>query len=267
MWNHEIKIPERIAGCAGEITVNDFCIGGGEFAWIAGPCAVESAEMFCDNVSKLKSAGVKLFRCGLFKPRSSPDSFQGLRKDGIGFIAGIKKEFGITLVSEALDRESLQLLLPVADIIQIGSRNALNYELLKDAGRSGKPVLLKRGFSITVAEWLGAADYLAASGCREIIFCERGIRTVTEISRFTLDVAVIAWLRQNVPSPVIVDPSHAAGCCSLVPPLLMAGAAAGAQGALIEVNEQAKCANCDAGQQLSVQKFTELKQHLEKGCR
>ncbi|MBS1368965.1 MAG: 3-deoxy-7-phosphoheptulonate synthase [Lentisphaeria bacterium] len=253
----------RLEVCASRVTVGGTVFGSGGFGWIAGPCAVESAEQLRACAAALGACGVRLLRGGLFKPRSSPYSFQGLREAGIGIVRELKRETGIAFVSEAVDAESLELLLPVLDLIQIGSRNCLNYALLEKAGRAGKPVLLKRGFAVTVGEFLNAAEYLAVNGASQIILCERGIRTVTEVTRFTLDLGAVAWLKARFPMPVIADPSHAAGDGSLVGPLTLAAAAAGADGAIIECTPEPAGAKCDARQQITPEQLTRLKRKVE----
>ncbi|MDD3155367.1 MAG: 3-deoxy-7-phosphoheptulonate synthase [Victivallaceae bacterium] len=258
-----IEIPPKIRQCVREIRVGRNVFGGGDFVWIAGPCAVEDGESFRRIVGELGKLGVTFCRGGLFKPRSSPYAFQGLRAEGVELVRRAKEEFHFSFVTEVLDEASLRVLLPVTDMIQIGSRNCLNYELLKLAGATGKVVLLKRGFAVTMAEFLGAAEYLAASGAREIILCERGIRTVTEVTRFTLDVGAIAWLKRHVPCPVIADPSHAAGDAELVAPLLLAAHAAGADGAIVEVSQCPEETRCDAKQQLDLAAFAQMKRQMD----
>ncbi len=256
--------------CASRITVNGTVFGDGAFGWIAGPCAVESRPQLEASAETMKRCGIGVLRGGLFKPRTSVYSFQGLQCEGIALVAEAKKKYGLAFISEVVDESSLQALLPVADILQIGSRNCLNYALLKLAGRYGRPVLLKRGFAVTMEEYLNAAEYLAASGCREILLCERGIRTVTEVTRFTLDLGGALWLKSRYPMPVIADPSHAAGDAALVSPLTLAAAAAGLDGVMLECSPSPECTRCDSRQQLTPDQLTGLKEqtdHLLKHCR
>lgn len=256
-----MKTP-RLEQCAPRVAIGR-TIFGETFDWIAGPCAVESAGQLRCCAETVRQCGVSILRGGLFKPRSSPYSFQGLGREGFELVRAIREEFGLAFVTEAVDAESLRLLLPLADAIQIGSRNCLNYALLKEAGRSGKPVILKRGFAVTVEEYLNAAEYLALEGATEIILCERGIRTVTEVTRFTLDLGAVAWLKARFPMPVIADPSHAAGEAALVAPLTLAAAAAGADGAMIECTPEPGNARSDAGQQLTLEQFVRLLEQTE----
>jgi len=256
--------------CSSRITVNGTTFGGGEFGWIAGPCAVENRAQLKSCAETLRLCGIGVLRGGLFKPRTSVYSFQGLQAEGIALAAEVKREFGLAFVSEVVDEASLRGLLPVADVLQIGSRNCLNYALLKAVGKCEKPVLLKRGFAVTMEEYLNAAEYLASAGCREILLCERGIRTVTEVTRFTLDLGGALWLKNNYPMPVIADPSHAAGNSALVPPLTLAAAAAGLDGVMLESAPVPECTLCDSRQQLTLEQLRELKDQTDrilKHCR
>ncbi len=253
----------RLENCSSGVVLGETRFGSGGFGWIAGPCAVESAAQLRDCAGVLLANRIGVMRGGLFKPRTSPYSFQGLRAAGIGIVREVKEETGLAFVSEAVDEKSLELLLPVVDAVQIGSRNCLDYALLEAAGRCGKPVLLKRGFAVTVEEFLNAAEYLAANGASEIILCERGIRTVTEVTRFTLDLGAVAWLRARFPVPVIADPSHAAGDAALVEPLTLAAAAAGTDGILIECAPEPLRSQCDALQQLPASRLAALRKSVE----
>ena len=245
--------------CSREVRIGREVFGGGEVGWIAGPCAVESYEQMREAAEELLACGVAVMRGGLYKPRTSPHSFQGLQAAGLDIIRRIKAEFDLAYVSEVVDRASLELLLPYLDAVQVGSRNCMNYALLKMVGQTGKPVILKRGFAMTVDEWLYAAEYLAQAGARDIVLCERGIRTVTEVTRFTLDLGALAWLKTQDLLPVIADPSHATGDNSLVMPLARAALAAGADGLLLEVTPCPDQALCDARQQLSFAQLRALR--------
>jgi len=245
--------------CSREVRIGREVFGGGEVGWIAGPCAVESYEQMREAAAALKACGIAVMRGGLYKPRTSPHSFQGLQAGGVDIIRRIKAEFGLAYVSEVVDGASLELLLPYLDAVQVGSRNCMNYALLKLVGRAGKPVILKRGFAMTVDEWLCAAEYLALAGARDIVLCERGIRTVTEVTRFTLDLGALAWLKSQGVLPVIADPSHATGDSSLVVPLARAALAAGADGLMLEVAPCPEQAQCDARQQLSFDQLRALR--------
>lgn len=245
--------------CSREVRIGRAVFGGGQIGWIAGPCAVESSEQMRAAAALLQSCGIEVMRGGLYKPRTSPHSFQGLQAGGVEIIRLVKQEFGLAYVAEVVDDESLALLLPLLDAVQVGSRNCMNYALLKKVGQVGKPVILKRGFAMTVEEWLCAAEYLALAGAKEIILCERGIRTMTEVTRFTLDLGALAWLKANGPLPVIADPSHATGDSSLVMPLARAALAAGADGLMLEVAPCPEQAQCDARQQLSFEQLRALR--------
>jgi 3-deoxy-7-phosphoheptulonate synthase len=250
----------KLKNCSAEVKIGKAVFGNGAFDWIAGPCAVESLEQMRRIADILHNNGIKVMRGGLFKPRTSPYAFQGLHEQGVEIIRSIKAEFDLAFISEVLDGESLKILLPVLDAIQIGSRNCLNYALLEKVAPCGKPVMLKRGFSVTLDEWLNAAEYLALHGCQDIIFCERGIRTITECTRFTLDVGAIAYLKAHWGMPVMADPSHAAGVRELVAPLAFSAVAAGADGLILEVSDAPEEAKCDAKQQIIGSELQQIKQ-------
>lgn len=212
-------------------------IGGDEPFLIAGPCAVESREQMLEVAFAVKEAGAHMLRGGAFKPRTSPYSFQGLGEKGLEILAEAREATGLPFVTEVMDPRLMDLVASYADVIQIGSRNMANYPLLVEAGRAGKPVLLKRGWSATLEEWVYAAEYVALEGNMDVILCERGLRTFTrdEYTRNTIDIGVVPALREITCLPVIVDPSHAAGRADLVPPLAKAALAVGADGLIIEV--------------------------------
>jgi len=237
----------------GERTVLDIAgrkIGGNSFAMIAGPCTVESREQTLETARVVRDAGGTLFRGGAYKPRTSPYAFQGLGQEGLRLLAEAKAETGLPIVTELMDQRDLEQVLEVADVIQIGARNMQNYTLLAEVGRSGCPVLLKRGFSSTLEELLMAAEYILKEGNEAVMLCERGIRTFETAYRFTLDLMAVPVLKELSHLPVIVDPSHAAGRRDLVMPLSLAAAAAGADGIIVEVHPNPDEAICDAAQQL-----------------
>lgn len=235
------------------------CIGGqGQVAMIAGPCAVESEEQMEEVASTLEKLGVPFLRGGAFKPRTSPDAFQGLGAEGLRILRGAADRHGLAVVTEVTDTSNLDQVAAFADVIQIGARNMMNYALLQAVGRSGRPVILKRGFAATLDEFLNAAEYLAKEGACDIVLCERGIRTFQRDTRFTLDVAAIPILRQKTALPVIADVSHAAGRRDLVTPLARAALAAGASGLMVEVHPCPEAALSDADQQLSLPEFQKL---------
>jgi 3-deoxy-7-phosphoheptulonate synthase len=244
----------------GERTVLDIAgrkVGGEHFAMIAGPCTVESREQTLDTARIVRDAGATLFRGGAYKPRTSPYAFQGLGQEGLRLLAEAKAETGLPIVTELMDQRDLDQVLEVADVIQIGARNMQNYSLLAEVGRSGRPVLLKRGLSATLEELLMAAEYVLKEGNPSVMLCERGIRTFETAYRFTLDLMAVPVLKELSHLPVIVDPSHAAGRRDLVLPLSLAAAAAGADGIIVEVHPHPDQAICDGPQQLVADEFPE----------
>src|SRR5579863_784980 len=230
-------------------------IGGEHFALIAGPCTVESREQVLDTAQIVKDAGAAMFRGGAYKPRTSPYAFQGLGQEGLRLLREAKEVHGLPIVTELMDVRDLEPVLEVADVVQIGARNMQNYTLLAEVGRSGCPVLLKRGLSATLEELLMAAEYILKEGNERVILCERGIRTFETAYRFTLDLMAVPVLRQLSHLPVVVDPSHAAGRREHVTSLSLAAAAAGADGIIVEVHSHPERALCDAPQQLSTKQF------------
>jgi 3-deoxy-7-phosphoheptulonate synthase len=220
------------------------------FTLIAGPCAVESRGQTLEAAEAVAAAGATMFRGGAFKPRTSPRAFQGLGQEGLRLLAEAKARTGLPIVTECVDLRDLESVLEVADVVQVGARNMQNYPLLTELGRSGCPVLLKRGFSSTVEELLLAAEYVLAEGNPEVILCERGIRTFETAYRFTLDLAAVPVLKARTDLPVLVDPSHAAGRVELVEPLSLAAAAVGADGIIVEVHPCPQEAICDGPQSL-----------------
>jgi len=244
------------------IAVGDRCIGGTEPAIIAGPCAVESLDQCLKIAHAVKKAGAQFFRAGAFKPRTSPYSFQGLGTPGLEILAQVRQETGLAIVTEAVDHEVLEQVEEVADIVQIGARNMQNFSLLRRAGRSTKPVLLKRGMSATIEEFLMAAEYIAAAGNHRIILCERGVRTFADHSRNTLDLSAVPAVKNLSHLPIIVDPSHAAGKREQVIPLARAAIAVGADGIMVEVHHDPKHALSDGPQSLFPEQFEQLMHQL-----
>ncbi len=239
------------------IDVRGFEIGRDPF-FIAGPCAVESDEQMDAVAARLASIGVPIMRGGAFKPRTSPYAFQGLGVEGLKMMHGAATRHGLRTVSEVTDTRLVELVAEFSDILQIGARNMFNYELLKEVGRSGKPVLLKRAFSATVDEFLQAAEYIVLAGSEDVILCERGIRTFSRRTRNTLDISVVPMLRRMSRLPVVVDPSHAAGRRDVLTDLTAAAFAAGAHGVMLEVHPNPAAARSDAQQQLSLDAFESL---------
>jgi 3-deoxy-7-phosphoheptulonate synthase len=244
------------------VSINGIEIGGNRIVVMAGPCAVENEEQLMRAVSAVKGSGACIARGGAFKPRTSPFSFQGLGEVGLELLARARERFNIPIVTEVMDPHDVSEVSKYADILQVGSRNMQNFALLTEIGRSKNPVLLKRGFSCTVTEWLTAADYLLAEGNNRVILCERGIRTFEDSARFSLDVCSIPVVKKFSHLPVIVDPSHAAGHYSLVPAIAKAAVAAGADGLLIEVHPNPKEALVDGLQSLTPSDFARLMKEL-----
>ena len=242
----------------------DRSIGGDELTVVAGPCSVETADTTLRIAVQLREMGVEFLRAGAVKPRTSPTAFQGRGKEGVDILAKVKSEFGMFIVTELLEAEALPIVAEVADIIQIGARNMHNTPLLKRLGAVTQPILLKRGMAATLDEFLMAAEYIMSEGNYNVILCERGIRTISDHSRFTLDVAAISALRQISHLPVLADPSHAAGVSSMVAPLAHAAVAAGADGVMIEVHDDAKAAWCDGPQAMHPDELRSTLARLEQ---
>ena len=246
------------------IDVGGVKIGGKKIVMMAGPCAVERLELTVGIAQEVKAAGASILRGGAYKPRSSPYSFQGLGREGLDYLLEAKKKTGLPVVSEILDTRDIELFLEKADIIQIGARNMQNFELLKEVGAYDKPVLLKRGLSATIKEFLLSAEYIMSRGNRNVMLCERGIRTFETQYRNTLDLAAIPTLKELSHLPVVVDPSHATGKWNLVAPMSKAAVAAGADALLIEVHSNPECALCDGEESIKPSKFKDLVQDLKK---
>ena len=239
------------------ITVRGVTIGEGHFQVISGPCSVESQEQVLEVASSVKESGATMLRGGAFKPRTSPYAFRGLRESGIDYLLEARKQTGLPIVSEIMNGTQLPLFEDV-DIIQIGARNMQNFDLLREVGRLRKPVLLKRGMSSTIEEFLLSAEHIMAEGNTQVILCERGIRTFETMTRNTLDLSAVPLLKQKSHLPVIVDPSHAAGIRSLVLPLTRAALAVGADGVMVETHNNPAAALCDGAQSLDLPQFAAL---------
>ena len=232
-------------------------IGGCHFVIMAGPCSVESEEQICMVAERVKAAGAKLLRGGAFKPRTSPYSFQGLEDEGIRLLLEAKRHTGLPIVTEIMELSQLELFADV-DVIQVGARNMQNFSLLKELGRTNKPILLKRGLANTLQEWLMSAEYILAGGNEQVILCERGIRTFETATRNTLDLSAVPMIHHMSHLPVIVDPSHATGIAWMVKPMSLGAVAVGADGLMVEVHNDPPRAKCDGAQSLTPDAFDDL---------
>jgi len=239
-------------------------VGGEHFALIAGPCTVESLDQTVQTARVVRDAGATLFRGGAYKPRTSPYAFQGLGQEGLRMLAEAKAQTGLPVVTELMDARDMEAVLEVADVVQVGARNMQNYPLLAEVGRSGCPVLLKRGLSATLDELLMAAEYILKEGNPNVMLCERGIRTFETAYRFTLDLMAVPVLKELSHLPVIVDPSHAAGRRDLVLPLSLAAAAVGADGIIVEVHPSPDEAICDGPQALNLDDFADFASAVQR---
>ena len=237
--------------------------GGGHFAVIAGPCSVESEDQVIGIAQAVKAAGADVLRGGAFKPRTSPYAFQGLKDEGIRMLLEAKKATGMPLITEIMNIRTLDLFEDI-DIIQVGARNMQNFDLLQELGKTNKPILLKRGLANTLQELLMSAEYIMSEGNENIILCERGIRTYETYTRNTLDLSAVPVLRGLTHLPIVVDPSHATGKASLVPPMALAAAACGADGIMVEVHNNPACALCDGPQSLTPDQFAILNKKIQK---
>ncbi|HEX8749130.1 MAG TPA: 3-deoxy-7-phosphoheptulonate synthase [Pyrinomonadaceae bacterium] len=240
------------------VRVGDASIGGDELAIMAGPCAIESRAQAFSVAEAVRRSGARFFRGGAFKPRTSPYAFQGLGEEGLKILAEVREVYGLKIVTEALDESGIEMLERYADMIQIGARSMQNFSLLRRAGRSGLPVLLKRGLAATLDEWLLAAEYIMSEGNYNVVLCERGIRTFAQHARNTLDLAAIPAVRRISHLPVVVDPSHGTGKNYMVTPLARAGVAVGADGLIIEVHDQPERALSDGAQALTIEQYEQL---------
>lgn len=249
LTNREMKVDDTI------VNINGAKFGGGNLTVIAGPCAVESEEQYMSIAREVKKYGASMLRGGAYKPRTSPYSFQGLGEQGLQIMAKARAETGLPIVSEAVDTDTFDVVEHYVDVVQIGARNMQNYSLLRRAGRSKRPVLLKRGMSSTIKEFLLAAEYIMSEGNYQIVLCERGIRTFSDYTRFTLDISSIPELKKLTHLPVIADPSHASGKRDMVLPLSRAAIAAGADGLIVEVHTHPEQALSDGAQSLTIPMF------------
>jgi len=244
------------------IEIREVSIGGGELVVMAGPCSVESREQCMTIAERVAKSGAKVFRGGAFKPRTSPYSFQGLGEEGLKILAEVRDRFNLLIVTEAMDTETIDMVADYTDIIQIGSRNMQNFSLLRKAGGKKNPVLLKRGMSATVEEFLMAAEYIMAEGNHNVILCERGVRTFADHTRNALDLSVVPAVKQISHLPIIVDPSHGTGIRKKVLPMSRAAVAVGADGLLVEVHHDPSGAFSDAAQSISPEMFDQLMQEV-----
>ena len=245
------------------IDVGGVKIGGGNFAMMAGPCSVESEEQIIEIARSVKAAGANILRGGAFKPRTSPYAFQGMKGEGIALLLKAKADTGLPIVTEIMNISTLDLFSEV-DIIQVGARNMQNFDLLKELGKTNKPILLKRGLANTLQELLMSAEYIMSEGNENVILCERGIRTFETYTRNTLDLSAVSVLHDLSHLPVIVDPSHATGKAKLVPPMAAAATAAGADGLIIEVHNDPAHALCDGAQSLTPAQFVDVSNRVQK---
>ncbi|SCG96401.1 MULTISPECIES: 3-deoxy-7-phosphoheptulonate synthase [unclassified Romboutsia] len=250
LFNDDIKI--EINSCGKKIVAKENKI------IMAGPCAIESYDQLLETAKFIKSQGANILRGGAFKPRTSPNSFKGLKEEGLEILKAVKKETGLAVITELMDIRDLEKLYEVSDVIQIGSRNMQNFTLLTEVGKQDKPVMLKRGLASTINEWIGAAEYIAVEGNKNIIMCERGIRTYNDYTRNTLDLAAVPIIQKETNLPVIVDPSHGTGVRYLVKPMSIAALACGADGLMIEVHPNPSEALSDGAQSLHFDEFGEL---------
>lgn len=244
--------------------IGDVVFGGKEPILIAGPCAIESREQYFAVAQEIRRRGIKVLRGGAFKPRTSPHSFQGLGTVGLELIRELRKSTQMLIVTEAMDTDQVELVSQVCDIIQIGSRNMSNFSLLVKVARTGKPVLLKRGFMATIDEFILASEYLVKEGNDRVILCERGIRTFETMTRNTLDLSAVPLLKKMTTHPVIVDPSHSTGRGDLVGPMTLASLTAGADGVMLEVHPNPRKALCDGLQSLDFPQFNTLMDDVER---
>src|SRR5579863_2689997 len=245
------------------IKINGTEIGGDEFVVIAGPCSVESEEQIMRSAEAVAKAGAKFLRGGAFKPRTSPYDFQGMEEEGLKLLQKAKKATGLAIVTEVMGDRDVDLVAQYADVMQVGARNMQNFMLLKALGKCGRPVLLKRGLSSTIRELLMSAEYIVAHGNPDVMLCERGIRTFETITRNTCDIVAVAVLNEMTHLPVILDPSHATGKRSLVPPLARAAVAIGADGLIVEVHPQPEKAISDGAQSLDPKQWAQMMQDLQ----
>ena len=252
-----LKLASKDTALQTIVRVNGIEIGR-DFVVIAGPCSVESEEQTLETARAVKSAGANMLRGGAFKPRTSPYAFQGLGLAGLKILEKAKHETGLPIVTEVIDPRDVSWVAEFADVLQIGTRNMQNFSLLKEVGRSGRPVLLKRGMYSTLEEWLNCAEYILSEGNPDVILCERGIRTFETYTRNTLDLSAVPAIKELTHLPVIIDPTHSTGRLSLIAPMSLAAVAAGAHGLIVEVHYKPQEALCDAQQALTPNMFADL---------
>ena len=245
------------------VEIGNVRIGRGYFAMIAGPCSVESEDQIIEVATAVKASGADLLRGGAFKPRTSPYAFQGMKEEGIRLLLKAKEATGLPIVTEIMNISTLDAFRDV-DVIQVGARNMQNFDLLKELGKTDKPILLKRGLSSTIQELLMSAEYIMSEGNEKVILCERGIRTFETATRNTLDLSAVSVLHELSHLPVVVDPSHATGKVKLVPPMACAAAACGADGIMVEVHNNPSCALCDGAQSLTPAQFDDLNRRVRR---
>lgn len=246
------------------IQINDYSVGGRELGIIAGPCSIESRDQVFEIAGQLREMGIRFFRAGAYKPRTSPYAFQGLKEKGLEYLLEIKKEYGMVIVTEAKDSETLSVVAEVSDIIQIGARNMQNYSLLEKVGELKNPILLKRGMAASIEDLLMSAEYIVAQGNFNVILCERGIRTFETYTRNTLDLNAVPVIKKHSHLPIFVDPSHGIGIWDKVPAMSMAAVAAGADGLIIEVHHKPEEALSDGYQSLTPKTFKKLLEKLQQ---
>ncbi len=245
------------------IDVKGIKIGGGTFTVMAGPCSVENHDQICEIAKEVKESGAKILRGGAFKPRTSPYAFQGLELEGLKLLEEAREETGLPIITEIMSEDMIPLFVEKVDIIQVGARNMQNFHLLKALGKIDKPILLKRGLSATIEEWLMAAEYIMAGGNNKVILCERGIRTFEKYTRNTLDLSAVLAVKELSHLPVIIDPSHSAGKWNMVEGLSQAALAVGADGIIVEVHNDPEHALCDGAQSLKPKKFDRMMKKLK----
>ncbi len=245
------------------ISVGTAKIGPGHFTMMAGPCAIENHDMLLETAFAVKKAGAQFLRGGAYKPRTSPYAFQGLEEEGLKYMQEAREATGLNIICEATSLRSLETAVKYVDMVQIGARNMQNFELLKEAGKAGVPVLLKRGLCATIDEWLNAAEYIASEGNPNIVLCERGIRTYETATRNTLDISAVPVIRSKSHLPVIIDPSHATGVRAYIEPISKASLAVGADGLIVEVHPCPSCALSDGPQSLTFEQFDHLMDELK----
>ncbi len=244
------------------VKVGNVTIGGNELVIMSGPCAVESREQLMQTAHAIKKAGAQILRGGAYKPRTSPYAFQGLEEEGLLYMKEAREATGLPVICEVTSLNAIEAAVKYVDMLQIGARNMQNFYLLKEAGKSGLPVLLKRGLSATIDEWLNASEYIIAEGNPSVVLCERGIRTFETATRNTLDISAVPVIKEKSHLPIIVDPSHATGVRAYVKPLAMSAVAAGADGLMIETHPNPSCALSDGPQSLTFEQFEDLTKAL-----